>query len=1189
MESLKPKRRAPSERDLVHTESDAHDKNSATTTVYLNNLHCSSCVQTIDETLFNLQPAPYSVQTSIVSQAVTINHPTTLLYSDIKNALEDAGFDIATEPIPGPSRPLPHRTLTSRRHRHIQHCSMCQKNLPAAHEDHEPVLSEAKSGSCVVSLSIGGMTCASCSNTITDALAELPGVRDVSVSLLSNSATVTLDDEFLSSTVTATIEDIGYEAAVMDVKHNMPAKSAPNAPGPQRLTLSIGGMTCASCVSTISALLGQMDGVLEVSIDLLGNSGSVHVERPDLADEVVNAIQDAGYEATVVSTEPVHEASPTEGPQARTLSLLVDGMFCSHCPPKIMESLEVFGSRVTIEKPLTERDPILRLSYQPSPPSLTVRDIVDAVASTNSPPFNVSVYEPPSLEDRAHAMQSREQRHILYRLLFSVVVAIPTFIIGIVYMSLVPDSDSAKQFFMRPMWTGNSSRMQWALFFLATPVMFYSAGMYHLRSFKEIRALWRRGSRTPIWRRFVRFGSMNLLVSAGVSVAYFSSIVLLALSASQPAGDGDTTTYFDSVVFLTMFLLMGRYLEAYSKTRTADAIADLGKLRPADAYLLIPGNAPNKHSLTTQDGNSDHDIEKGDADVEAAQQDAPSGSRVQKVSVDLLEVGDIVRVQNGSTPPADGTVVAGESSFDESSLTGESRPVRKTVGDQVFLGTINTSRAVDVRIDAIGGETMLDHVVRAVREGQTKRAPIERIADVLTGYFVPVVTMLAISTWVIWLGLGYGGALPENYLDNPVGGWAIWSLKFAIAVFVVACPCGIGLASPTALLVGSGIAAKYGILVRGGGAAFQEAAQLDIVVFDKTGTLTQGGEPSVTDHIILSGGDWKEEVILGMADELESSSTHPIASAIRRFCSGKGAVSVDASEYDEKPGRGLKASFTTRQSEAIIGNERWMEEHDVDVPQDVAQRLDAWKAQGWSVVLLAIRSAGALFELAAVFAVSDPLRPQAAAVIAHLQERGLKTWMISGDNATTAEAVAKQVGIPASQVIAGVLPHEKAEKIRSLQSSQPARRCWLSGRRLNERSIVAMVGDGINDAPALASADVGIAIGSGSDVALSSASFVLVSSELTSLITLFDLSRTVFRRVKFNFLWALVYNVAAIPIAAGVIYPAGHARLDPVWGSLAMALSSVSVVCSSIALRLYRPPRAPAGKDIPQNRNVLPM
>lgn len=267
------------------------------------------------------------MQTSIVSQAVTIHHPAAISYSGIKAALEDAGFDIATEPIPGPSRPLPHRTLAHRRERHIQQCSMCQKNL-SAHEDHEAALNEAKDDRCVVSLSIGGMTCASCSSTITDALTELPGVRDVSVSLLGSSATVTLDNESLSSTVTQAIEDIGYEAAVVDVKHDAPHKPLAASSGPQRLTLSIGGMTCASCVSTIGSLLAPMDGVLEAAIDLLGHSGTVQIERAELAKAVVEAIEDAGYEATVVSTEPMSATPQTGGPKNRTLSLLIEGMYC---------------------------------------------------------------------------------------------------------------------------------------------------------------------------------------------------------------------------------------------------------------------------------------------------------------------------------------------------------------------------------------------------------------------------------------------------------------------------------------------------------------------------------------------------------------------------------------------------------------------------------------------------------------------------------------------------------------------------------------------------------------------------------------------------------------------------------------------------------------------------------------------
>ncbi|EDR10525.1 Cu-transporting P-type ATPase, partial [Laccaria bicolor S238N-H82] len=904
------------------------------------------------------------------------------------------------------------------------------------------------------------------------------------------------------------------------------------------VSLSIEGMTCAACSSAITELVSELPDVSDLTVNLLSNSASMIVQRKELVDTVLVVIEDAGFRAAVITVAPTRKKVEPSN-QSRTISLRVERIPKS-CSEKIMAVLEQY--QATIEIASTDgQDAILRITYSPSPPSFTIRTIIDALSRSQSPPLKVSVYKPPSIEERSRAIQKRERRHLLYRFIFSLVIAIPTFVIGIVFMSLAPNGNLTKDFFMEPMWTGNTSRAQWSLFLLATPVMFYSAGDFHRRGWTKIVSLWKRGSKTPVWKRFTRFGSMNLLVSSGVSVAYFSSIDLLALAASQPAspnGKGDTSTYFDSVVFLTMFLLVGKYLEAYSKSHTADAITSLGKLRPAEAYLL--------NGLYIES----------------------PGFRIQKTSVDHLEIGDVVRVQKGSSPPTDGTVVSGESSFDESSLTGEARLIKKKVGDKVFLGTINDSRALDVRVDAIGGETMLDHIVRLVRDGQNKRAPIERLADILTGHFVPVITLLAILTWLIWLSLGLSGALPRNYLDKDVGGWPIWSLQFAIAVFVVACPCGIGLAAPTALLVGSGLAAKLGILPRGGGEAFQEAAQLDVVVFDKTGTLTEGGKPCVTDVEVYQDAFLTREVILGIAAEVESASTHPLAAAIRSYCAEKGAL-ISGTAFEEISGRGMKARFETPQCEVILGSEQWMLDNGVAIGPDTTPCSESWKMQGKTVVFLAIcDEPPPEFQVAAVFAIADVIRHNAKSVISRLQARGIVTWMISGDHLTTAKAVARLVGIPQDKVIAGALPHEKAQHIRRLQAT-PAFR-----KRLNERSIVAMVGDGINDAPALASADVSIAIGSGSDVAISTASFILVSSDLYGVLTLIDLSRTIFRRVKFNFFWAIMYNLAALPIAAGVLYPAGHVRLDPVWGSLAMALSSISVICSSLALKFYRPPNA---------------
>ncbi|KAJ7276355.1 HAD-like domain-containing protein [Mycena haematopus] len=974
------------------------------TTVHVSNLHCGSCVITIQDALASLSPPPLSVDVSVVLQTVTVHHLQALSPDDIQATILDAGFDVdLPQPDPG----------TSKRHEtHLQQCILCQKER--ANDAPEPAPAVPLSRFRLV-ISVGGMSCASCTNTITRTLSEIEGISDVVVSLLTSSATAVID-------------------------------------------------------------------------------------RKELAEVASEAIEDCGFEAQIMSAEPITATALTESRlTSRTISLRVGGMFCKHCPMKAMAALENLGPRVVVTTPLiSHTDPVVTLSYEPDPPSFTIRTIIAALESANSPPFNVTIYRPPSLEDRAKAMHAREQRRLLFRLLFTVVVAIPTFVIGIVFMSLVKDGNSTKEYFMTPMWTGNTSRSTWALFFLALPVMFYSAGLFHRRSIKEIVALWKRGSRTPILQRFIRFGSMNLL---------------------PRQIHGDTSTYFDSVVFLTMFLLAGRYLEAYSKAQTSQAITALAGLRPVEAQLVVPASRGD----AVPEKSTNYDPEKAESETDLA---GSLGAYVYHP----------VRCNTGSTPPADGTIVGPSEkstfTFDESMLTGESMPVVKQLGDKVFLGSINRGQSVHIRVDTIGGGTMLDNIVAVVREGSTRRAPIERVADVITSYFVP-------------------GALPPDYLDMEIGGWTVWSLEFAIAVFVVACPCE----------------------------AFQEMERVDVVVFDKTGTLTVGEEPRVSDIDFAPESPLKQEILLGIAAELESATSHPLAIAIRQYCASNGAIEQSGSSFSETAGLGVQAKFEA--GLAIIGSQAFMEKHGIVIDESTAQLVQTWKLEAKSVVFLAVSDVADsdhFSGIAVVFAVSDPIRSEAPSVISWFAKQGVSTWMISGDNITTASAVAKMVGIPASNVIAGVLPHEKGEKIQMLQargSKRPRSFLRSFGRQPKAipRSIVTMVGDGINDAVALTVADVGIAIGSGSDVAISSASFILLSSDLRALITLCDLSRSIMKRVRLNFMWAIMYNLAALPIAAGAIYPAGHIRLDPVWASLAMALSSVSVICSSLALKLYRVPK----------------
>ena len=923
-------------------------------------------------------------------------------------------------------------------------------------------------------------------------------------------------------------------------------------------------MTCAACAGSIKEELMKKAWIRNVVVNLISNSATVDFVGSEHRDDLVESIEDIGFDAfvdNIVDEKKLHEKTSSI---TRSVDIKLDGMYCPHCPSRITTALKAFNNQITIDKAAKLEDPILKITYSPHLPSLTIRSIMTTISAVD-PVILPSIYHPPTLEERSHQIHKREQMRLAIRVATTFVIAIPTFIIGIVYMSLVAATNYGRQFFMHPL--HGVSRAQWALFALSTPVFFLCADVFHLRALKELRAMWRPGSTTPFFQRFYRFGSMNMLMSLGTSIAYISSVAQLIAYASYPPLEPDESAfYFDSVVFLTLFLLIGRLIEAYSKSKTGDAVSMLGKLRPTEALLVERGFATT--TLSEDRTTTSNEELNGESDV-------------TKVNVDLLEFGDVVRVLHGASPPCDGVVVLGETKFDESSLTGESRLMKKATGDELFSGTVNKGAPVSMKITGVAGSSMLDQIVKAVREGQTRRAPMEHIADRLTSYFVPFITYLAISIWIIWLSLGLSGKLPLSYRSKD-SGWVAWSLQFAIAVFVVACPCGLALAAPTALFVGGGLAAKYGILVKGGGEAFEKASKLDAIVFDKTGTLTLGGEPKVTDFKVFAQGSDDEATfvkakILGTVQSLEDNSSHTIAKALVSFCKTETTTRVEVENVEEVAGHGMKGTYREKDKadqSMIIGNEALLSDHDVIIPPDAQSALDQWKSEGKSVALAAIgnktETKATPWCLVAIFAVSDPIRPESRSIIKALLDRGKDVWMLSGDNQITANAIGAQLGIHSSNIIAGVLPSQKAEKIQYLQKSLKARD--LNGlEHAQNRALVAMVGDGINDSPALTVADVGIAIGSGSDIAISSAGFVLVSSNLNSLITLLDLSKFVFRRIKFNFGWALVYNMIALPVAGGALYPivsgGSHIRLDPVWASLAMAASSISVVLSSLSLR----------------------
>lgn len=1174
----------PQQPDQVHTDklvqpAMAVTRSAVVTTSFLiSNMHCPSCVAHIKDVLFSLQPSPIAVSPSLLSSWVTVKHDSLLSVKDIADALGAAGFDVYDVAADHESAPTSMRSLGASGP--LQFCLDGEIGyLDRFIDRFQPA--EARSRSRSKHLSRHLQICESCRQEAAGKQ-KTPTVKppiSESTELVRTPQPITTASTTPVGTMSSIDKQTGFPLVAVDSKGS----------DTWRASLAVGGMTCAACANTITKELEKKDWVRKVVVNLISNSATVDFNGEEHKNDICGNIEDIGFEATldnVINLEAAEKGSH-ERSIHRTVDILIQGMYCDNCPGRVIDAIETFTGRVKVEKPPTVRDPVMTVLYTPQLPSFTIRHIVTAIAEIDRA-FKPTIYHPPTLEERSRKIHTREQLRILIRVALTLALAVPTLVIGIVYMSLIPSNDPGRQFLMTPLRAG-ISRAQWALFIMATPVYFVCADVFHVRALKEIRSMWRPGSTTPMLRRFYRFGSMNMLMSVGTSIAYWSSVAQLIAAGVHPHEMVDNGSfYFDSVVFLTLFLLVGRLIESYSKSKTGDAVAMLGKLRPTEAILVASDSDFAASEKTLKNGI--RILRNGNGN---------GGETTQLVNVDLLEFGDVVKVLHGGSPPCDGTVIRGETKFDESSLTGESRLVKKAIGDEVFSGTVNKDAPVSIEITGVAGSTMLDQIVKAIREGQTKRAPMERIADTLTSYFVPFVTLVAITTWVIWLGLGLSGALPDDYLGSETDGWVVWSLQFAIAVFVVACPCGLALAAPTAIFVGGGLAAKHGILVKGGGEAFERASRLDCIVFDKTGTLTVGGEPVVTDAKrfafeveVAEDENEVERRILGMVIAIEGNSSHTIAKALVSFCRERQLkghdVGINVDNLEEVAGKGMKGSFqinaTNDQTEMIIGNELLMSDNQVDISH-AHTRINQWKSKGRSVALAAIRShtkneenhwfATPSWQLVAAFAISDPVRPEATGIIKALQKRGKDVWMLSGDNQITANAIGAQVGIPASNIIAGVLPSQKADKIHYLQKSLK-QRGPNGAEHSQNRALVAMVGDGINDSPALTTADIGIAIGSGSDIAISSAEFVLVSSNLNSLLTLLDLSKFVFRRIKFNFGWALVYNLIALPVAAGALYPfksgsGTHIRLDPVWASLAMAMSSISVVLSSLALRSKLP------------------
>jgi Cu+-exporting ATPase len=652
-----------------------------------------------------------------------------------------------------------------------------------------------------------------------------------------------------------------------------------------------------------------------------------------------------------------------------------------------------------------------------------------------------------------------------------------------------------------PAFLGN----KYFLFALTTPVVAGPARQFFVHSWNGLR----RG-----------LTDMNLLYATGIGAAY--TIAVINTFWPDAGFGGRDATFYESAALLTWFIVLGRYLEALTRGRTSEAIRKLMRLQPKIARVLRDG-------------------------------------REEEIPADEVEVGDICLVRPGESIPVDGTVLEGYSAVDESMITGESLPVEKQTGDTVIGGTINKTGAFRFRATQVGRETALAQIIRLVEDAQATKAPIQKLADTVAGHFILGVHALALAVFLFWFFAGFGlwfesgsRLIMSPYRLTEVGVFG-FALLMSVAVLIISCPCAVGLATPAAIMGGSGIGAEHGILFKGAD-AIEATSKLQTIIFDKTGTLTKG-EPSVTDVIALDGA---RDEVLRLAAVVDKNSEHPLGEAIVRGARERGLTVADAESFNAIPGHGVEAAHEGRA--LLLGNRKLLADRTIELGA-LAGEAERLEHEGKTAMFLAVdgRAAG-------IVAVADTLKPSTARAVQELRRMAIEVVMITGDNRRTAEAIARQLGI--DRVLAEVLPQDKAVEVKRLQAE---------GRR------VAMVGDGINDAPALAQADVGIAMGAGTDVAKETGQVILVKDDLLDVVAAVQTAKFTMRRVRQNLTWAFGYNTLTIPIAAGLLYPFIHQVVSPELAAMLMALSSLSVTLNSIAMRGWRPRiRRGGGPAVPE-------
>uniref|UniRef100_A0A8C3MKR1 Copper-transporting ATPase 2 n=1 Tax=Geospiza parvula TaxID=87175 RepID=A0A8C3MKR1_GEOPR len=1103
---------------------------TATVTVQIEGMHCKSCVRNIEGNISDL-PGIKSIKVSLEHKCAVVQYsPDLITLSAFQQAIES----------------LPPGNFK------VSLLSGSEANKAASSSGaftYNVVRQPPQGMTHVAVIKIDGMTCHSCVQSIEGAVSQRQGVQNVAVSLAGSTGTIHYDPAVTSGEeLRAAIEDMGFDASVLtgnsvfssvgssqasEPPHHGNSPDAlldsPHPDGSNQLSgaieekcvLQITGMTCASCVSTIERNLQKEDGIVSVLVALMAGKAEIKY-KPELIQplEIAQLIQNLGFEATIMENN-----AETEG----QVELLITGMTCASCvhniESKLMRTNGIFSASVALATS--------KAHIQFDPEIIGPRDIIKVIKEIG---FHASVAKrAPNAHNLSHKKEIQQWRKSF---LYSLVFGIPVVVL-MIYMQIPNGEDHGSKVLEQNLIPGLSI-LNLLFFILCTFVQFLGGWYFYVQAYKSLRH---------------KTANMDVLIVLATTIAYVYSCVILVVAILEKA-EKSPVTFFDTPPMLFVFIALGRWLEHIAKGKTSEALAKLMSLQATEATVVTLGPG---HSIV----------------------------REEQVPVELVQRGDIIKVVPGGKFPVDGKVIDGSSMADESLITGEPMPVVKKPGSTVIAGSINAYGSLLVNATHVGSDTTLAQIVKLVEEAQMSKAPIQQLADKFSGYFVPFIIIISTVTLIAWITIGFVNFdIIKKYFPNQSKNIskAEIILRFAfqtsITVLSIACPCSLGLATPTAVMVGTGVAAQNGILIKGG-KPLEMAHQIKTVMFDKTGTITYG-VPKVM-RVLLMGDTavLPLKKVLAVVGTAEASSEHPLGMAVTKYCKEElGTESLGyCTDFQAVPGCGISCKVggveailgtaeeapnkldanRTGDSSAplgdngkysvLIGNREWMRRNGLNIANDVNDAMTNHEMKGQTAILAAIDGA-----LCGMIAIADTVKQEAALAVHTLQSMGIDVVLITGDNRKTAKAIATQVGI--KKVFAEVLPSHKVAKVQELQ---------------NGKKKVAMVGDGVNDSPALAKADVGIAIGTGTDVAIEAADVVLIRNDLLDVVASIHLSKRTVRRIRINLILALIYNLLGIPIAAGVFMPVGLV-LQPWMGSAAMAASSVSVLLSSLQLKCYKKP-----------------